>query len=822
MKMKKTCCLVLALVLALGLLSACGGEGGPTNTPAPEFAYVAKYTELEGEFEGMNNACFAGGRIYFMSSVQDGEITESYVSYDENGNPILDENGEPVMEEYTYPNYVTALFSMNADGSDLKRVGSYAPTAIPEGAQGGSWVSAFTAAPDGRLIVAENVSYSTGSGEPGAATGSDLEVVAFAADAVAVDVPVTSDAPDVGEFTYVEKYLLRVFDQQGNETASIDLSQFNENEEEYFYMSGMVADGDRGICVSVGNELLGISFEGELLYRIPAGEGIDGFMSLVNLSDGSAAVLAYANDYSEIKLLSVDSQTGKLVDNEVDFDRSVYRVYPFGGDYDFGYNKGESFFGFDADTGKETKLLTWINCDVDGNSLSGVFPQENGDIVCLTTEYGNEGGTTNYLISLVKTPYDQVPQKTTLTLACTGLDYTVKNEILKFNRMDGDYRIEVRDYSEYNTDEDYTAGNTKLITEIGAGAVPDILITNGLPIDTFSARGYFTDLWSFIDADAELGGREALVEPFLNAISQDGKLYWITNSFNLVTLAGPGAVVGTEPGWSYAELYAALDQMPEGCDILSLGTTKQSVFDSICNLNLDSFVDWGTGVCSFDSEEFINLLKFTDLFPAEFDWQNYEWTQNDSDDVRIKEGRQLLMSLSVGYPSDLVYYKGYFEGGMTLIGFPDVPGSGSVFSTYSPGFAISETCKEKDAAWRFVSGFLKEDFQNNYGSYGFSVNRKLFDKSFQDALGQEFNNYVMDASGEYVNQTITFTQEDMDMLMNVINNTQLFGQSYASTQDQLQKIVSEEVSSYFAGEKSAEDVAAMIQNRASIYVSEQR
>lgn len=822
MKMKKTCCLVLALVLALGLLSACGGEGGPTNTPAPEFAYVAKYTELEGEFEGMNNACFAGGRIYFMSSVQDGEITESYPSRDENGNPILDENGEPVMEEYTYPNYVTALFSMNADGSDLKRVGSYAPTAIPEGAQGGSWVSAFTAAPDGRLIVAENVSYSTGSGEPGAATGSDLEPVAFAADAVAVDVPVTSDAPDVGEFTYVEKYLLRVFDQQGNETASIDLSQFNENEEEYFYMSGMVADGDRGICVSVGNELLGISFEGELLYRIPAGEGIDGFMSLVNLSDGSAAVLAYANDYSDIKLLTVDAETGKLVDNEVDFDRSVYRVYPFGGDYDFGYNKGESFFGFDADTGKETKLLTWINCDVDGNSLSGVFPQENGDIVCLTTEYGNEGGTTNYLISLVKTPYDQVPQKTTLTLACTGLDYTVKNEILKFNRMDGDYRIEVRDYSEYNTDEDYTAGNTKLITEIGAGAVPDILITNGLPIDTFSARGYFTDLWSFIDADAELGGREALVEPFLNAISQDGKLYWITNSFNLVTLAGPSSIVGTEPGWTYDDFYAALETMPEGCEVFSVGTTKQSVFDGICNLNLDSFVDWGTGTCNFDSEEFINLLKFTDLFPKDFDWENHEWSQDDNDDVRIKEGRQLLMNVSLGYPFDMVYYSQSFGGNMTLIGFPDVPGSGAVFSTYSPGFAISETCKEKDAAWRFVSGFLKEDFQNNYGSYGFSVNRKLFDKSFQDALGQEFNNYVMDASGEYVNQTITFTQEDMDMLLDVINNTQLFGQSYASTQDQLQKIVSEEVSSYFAGEKSAEDVAAMIQNRASIYVSEQR
>ena len=45
MKLKKTLCIVLALVMALGLLSACGG-GGTTNTPTPEYAYVANYTEL--------------------------------------------------------------------------------------------------------------------------------------------------------------------------------------------------------------------------------------------------------------------------------------------------------------------------------------------------------------------------------------------------------------------------------------------------------------------------------------------------------------------------------------------------------------------------------------------------------------------------------------------------------------------------------------------------------------------------------------------------------------------------------------------------------
>lgn len=165
MKLKKTCCLLLACVMLLGLLSACGGEGGPaSNTPAPEYGYVAKYTELDGEFEGVSNATLSGDRIYFTSNVQDGEITESYPAYDENGNPVLDENGEPVMEEYTYPNYVTAVFSMDLTGGDVRRVPGFSPTVIPEGAQGGSWINNFKVSPDGKLIFIENIYYSIESG----------------------------------------------------------------------------------------------------------------------------------------------------------------------------------------------------------------------------------------------------------------------------------------------------------------------------------------------------------------------------------------------------------------------------------------------------------------------------------------------------------------------------------------------------------------------------------------------------------------------------------------------------------------------------------
>lgn len=71
-------------------------------------------------------------------------------------------------------------------------------------------------------------------------------------------------------------------------------------------------------------------------------------------------------------------------------------------------------------------------------------------------------------------------------------------------------------------------------------------------------------------------------------------------------------------------------------------------------------------------------------------------------------------------------------------------------------------------------------------------------------------------------KTYTFTEADRDMLLDIIENTTVFMDTSSGSNDQLTQIVNEEASYYFSGEKSAEDVAATIQNRASIYVSEQR
>lgn len=824
MKMKKTLCLIMALAMVFGLLSACGGGDGKTDTETPEYTYVPTYTELGSDIGYVYNTVVSGGLIYVAGEVEGEEIVEEYPSYDENGNPILDEEGNPVMEEYTYTRTEPAMFTVNIDGTDFKRMESYTAPEFPEEAEGGSfWINNLCSVPNGGVAVVENVYYSIPVyGEDGGDTAAEDTPVATGAPLAATssDISVDAPAPDTSgqpmDYQYVEKYNLRVFDASGAQTFCAELSSLIESED-YFYVSAFaVAGTGEAVLMANGNAIYVLNADGSLKGSIDTSDLSNGISNFVTLGNGSVAALVYGEDYAAFDLRPVDTAAMQLGEATASLPTDAYSARPSGGGYDFCYNKGESFYGYKLADGSEEKLVTWINCDVNSNNVTSPYITEEGNIVCLSSEYSNTGdGATTYFITLTKTPYDQVPQKTTLTLACVYLGYDIKNQILDFNRKSSDYRIEVRDYSEFNTEDDYSAGYTKLITEIGSGAVPDIMLTDGLPIETFGAKGLLADLWPFIDADEELGGRAGVVEPVFNALSQDGKLYEISSNFYITTIAGPASIVGTEPGWTYEEMYAALDQMPEGCELFSLGTTRSDVFSSICMLNLSRFVDWTTGECSFDSDDFISLMEFANRFPETFDWEHHEWTNEDSDAYRIKEGRQLLVTLSLSDPYSYNYYSEMFNGDMALKGFPDVPGSGAVFNMNGTGLAIASTCKNQDAAWSFVRTLLTREYQENY-TYGFCTNRELCEENIQSMVGESYYSYDQ-VTGE--EKEIIFTQENADLIADLIDNTSMVADYNTS---QINDIINEEVAYYFSGEKTAQDVAATIQNRVSIYVNEQR
>ena len=98
----------------------------------------------------------------------------------------------------------------------------------------------------------------------------------------------------------------------------------------------------------------------------------------------------------------------------------------------------------------------------------------------------------------------------------------------------------------------------------------------------------------------------------------DGKLYEICPSFSINTVIGASSVVGDTPGWSYEQFDEALASMPEGCDPLDKYVTKYDMLQACLSMDMESFVDWTTGECRFDSDEFKAMLEFAPRSPESF------------------------------------------------------------------------------------------------------------------------------------------------------------------------------------------------------------
>ena len=855
-KLKRAAALALAAAMLL-CFAACGEDTpGAQETETPDFVYVASYSPVELDVQYINRSCYFNGRIYFTAEYVDGQYTEKYPTYDENGNPVYDENGEPVMEEYTYDNYVTGLYSMADDGTDARLLQNYTGAEIPAGYEGSSYVNSMFAAGDS-LYILESANYygymnSEGqmvdymgnpiavsdpkvpeeSGSDGGSSSSSSEMAAAVPDVAAVPSTSSSDIivnPNGEELyqLYEDHTLLNRLDAEGNVLSTIDLNSLGEGQE-YFYINGATADGEGNIvCYDSNGNIYVLDSEGAQLFTLDAREENENIwiQGVFALRDGSVAVML--NWYDEANQTSVDEirtidMAAKALGEAVDAPARNGSILPGGGEYDYYMDNGTTLYGCKVGSAEAEGIVTWINCDVDGTSLDAVTPLDDGRIIAISNDYSGPEPEVSF-VTLTETPSSEVPQKTVITYACMYLDYQVRAQILDFNRTNSTYRIEVRDYSEYNTNEDYDAGYTRLTTDIISGNAPDLIATDNLPVGRLSGKGLFEDLWPYIDADEELGGRSGVLESFFNAISQDGKLYTLYPSFNIITFEGPTAVFGEESGISFDELRAAMQQYPEA-EVME-NYTRSDMLNVVGQFALESFIDWETGTCSFD-QGFADVLEFCNLFPE--DYPDYEGGYVYVDPLLKMSRGELLLNPTYLYGFDAYYRAGdaVVEGGTTLVGIPGVGGSGGAFNC-NTGIAMSTTCKDKDGAWQFMRRYIAGGF-SDYVS-GFSTNAKEFDQALEEAMTPV---YTTDENGNQVEQPQTeywvdseniypiyaMTQEEADEYMDIIANTTA---TVANADEQLMAIISEEAEAFFNGQRTAEDAAAMIQSRASIYVSEQ-
>ena len=809
-KMKNIVCMLLVLCMGLSL-AACGSSGSsgsaPTSTPeataAPEDVYASEYKNLFGKSKDY---------VSIRSWADDGMY---YSQWEKVGEKIPE--GVKPQYEGQYDVYETFLYYMDSDGK-VTKLENYKGVDAPENPGdykeyfSGSDLSGIRFTPDG-FVTLETAYASWNDGDGNYAMYSE-EYFAHQ--------------------KFTQTFYIRSFDKQGNNLTTAEVSV---PEGGWLDAYSMQLDGKGNVIVNDGQKLRAIGLDGEDAYEISVNGYVNG---VVRLPDGRIAV---STDGENGTLLSIlDSDSGKLVDGAAAPSLDLYSTVTGNGDYDLYYTSGSWFYGYKLGDAEPTKLFNWISCDVNGSRVQVLDVSDDGVITGTISNYDLKDNTYSLdLVTVKKVPYDSVPHKQPINMAVMYLDYSVQDMIIDFNRKNAEYRIEVTDYSEYadpNAEDKNDAGLTKLNTEILSGNVPDILCLNGLNYRQLASKGILEDLYPYLDNDSELS-RDDFFPNVLKALEVDGKLCSTVSGFYINSAIGSADVVGDEPGWTYDEFNEALASMPEGCTAFDQYVTRDGILSTCLALDMADFVDWNSGKVSFDNEEFIKLLHFANSFPTEFDWENFDWSKEDSTETRLSQGKQMLVQTSA-YRIDDIFYNNYtqFLGGrITYIGYPTAHGTGNMISFSDSGYAMSSKTPYKDACWQFLRGFLTKDYQEN-NVFSLPSRLDVFDQEAEEAATVQYQKnqdgqFLLDDNGEKI-PVVRSTIWNKD--------TQKTEEIYALTEDQVQQIrelvltttkvadydqaildiVKEQAAPFFAGQKTAEEVAKLVQSKANIYVNEQR
>jgi len=628
----------------------------------------------------------------------------------------------------------------------------------------------------------------------------------------------SEDGGDTGEeANYTEVYKLVKIDNTGAMLSEKELAEVmsagGDGMEAYLQSMAVDGEGNVYLCISryseteYSTDIVVLDSQGEQLTSITA----DNMDSFIKTSDGRILVSAYAEEGQELK--EIDLSAGDFGDT---FSMNTYYNSIFAGnDYDLYFSDGSNLYGHNLDSGETKTILNWLSSGISSSYLGSIVALSDGKFILANTN--NSGKSEIMLLS----PSGAGSDKTTLTLAAYYMDDALRSAIVDFNNTNEEYEIVATEYSIYDTEDDMWAGITKLSTELAAGNIPDILMLDNLPTEQYSKKGILEDLYQYIDNDEELN-RDSFVSSLINTLETGGKLYELPVGFMLETVVANSDFVGTEMGWTFPDLLALSETLPDDVSIFGPYYTKSDFVDIIVMANSGQFIDWNTGECNFGDESFVKLLEFANTLPAEFE---YDEDLSIDGSEQIANGKQVCMTTMLSSLEDIQVYDKMFNGKANYIGFPVSEGVGTSFYTRT-SLGITSASEHKDVAWEFIRQFFVGDYilpEDGGMMFELPVSQAQFDTFVELAMekeldedGNEISTGGIGWGGSFSIELYAATQEDVDTFKTVLDSAS----GILRYDNSLSEIISEETEAFFAGAQTAERTAEIIQDRVTTYVNE--
>lgn len=379
----------------------------------------------------------------------------------------------------------------------------------------------------------------------------------------------------------------------------------------------------------------------------------------------------------------------------------------------------------------------------------------------------------------------------------------------------------------------------KLNTQIMAGQGPDVLMLDGLPVDSYLQKGLLLDLDGFVKEF----GEEELYTNLIRALWKEGGIYGIPAQVAFPVLLGKEEYVSDMQG--LAALADGIEQLRRdnpGKDLLGICSEKgvMKVFASVSapawkkengEIDRNVLADFLTqtkriyeaqmdGIDEKSVERYNSAGEYSARDYGE-DWE-YDLSFYGGMSLHYIGGYQQLLTGLTTYPY------GYFD--LTSVhktkGFEDaclIPMEGQSSKVFVPQtqLGVSAASPEKELAEDFLKVFFGKE--NQYALGGFPINREALRELFtpeEEYLGE---------NGEY--GMIGMSDEDgLEISMDVyVPDEEELAEFYSWMESMdtpyiedpvLERAVFEEGSRFIQGQTSLEEALDAIEQRLAIYMAE--
>ena len=421
-------------------------------------------------------------------------------------------------------------------------------------------------------------------------------------------------------------------------------------------------------------------------------------------------------------------------------------------------------------------------------------------------------------------------EKTQLTISKVSVVPPFQEAVKRFEALHPEVEVVLHDYNNYDDDfnEDQERYRDQVTAQVLAGVADDLLDGDIRGDLKLRESGYMTDIYTLMQSDPEFNEDDYFMNVF-EAVSYQGKLTLFPTTF-FYQMYGVNNCVSND----FAARFLQYDTISDR-QLLELSkefTADSSSLYAHAGLdaymfllqNIQDYIDYENKTCDFNNPAFIQLLLdlkeatdpkkivnnsigmvayfdrdglFTNVLEEEALQYLFKWAES---------GR---MNYAVLFP---------FEEPQAFVDFKPVSNeAGDLLIGVSGSYSISEASQHKELAWEFLKFLTSPESGEGFVSFAFPIHRTTFKNRITSDLIEEVEYWREYKAIEGDNETVVARQlaiyeRILDMPM---EESRKLAIGFASQMRETMK-------SYYQDTLTAEQVAAELQNKISLYLNEKK